>query len=220
VPWPDAVSYIRHSHCTGYGLWGKISVVRPSSSPETARGARDGQARRCHARCLGHPGEGDVRAQPGSRVQGSAPGYRPRRRQTQSLYWVVSDHLETLLAEPVAHGAPPYPRHIERKFRRFLTCGIRAQRYSPSFVSWRSQSAEQREISCEAHIDEARGVVEHLQLQGFDSFIPLLCGTPRAAIPNSLTPTPRPRSTGLAAWTPGSSCSAPANSWTQGSRLC
>jgi hypothetical protein len=143
VPWPDAVSYIRHSHCTGYGLWGKISVVRPSSSPETARGARDGQARRCHARCLGHPGEGDVRAQPGSRVQGSAPGYRPRRRQTQSLYRVVSDHLETLLAEPVAHGAPPYPRHIEHKFRRFLTCGIRAQRYSPSFVSWRSQSAEQ-----------------------------------------------------------------------------
>jgi len=30
------------------------------------------------------------------------------------------------LAEPLAHGAPPYPRHVEREFRRLLTCNVPA----------------------------------------------------------------------------------------------
>ena len=31
-------------------------------------------------------------------------------------------------------------------------------------------------ISCEAHIDDARAIVKHLQLQRFVSFIALFCG--------------------------------------------
>jgi len=54
------------------------------------------------------------------------PTYRPRRPQDQPLYRIVQDHLETFLAEPLAHGAPPYPRYVEREFRRFLLCGVPA----------------------------------------------------------------------------------------------
>ncbi len=52
--------------------------------------------------------------------------YRPRRPEQQALYRVVQAHLETLLAEPLAHGAAPYPRHVEHEFRRYLACGIPA----------------------------------------------------------------------------------------------
>ncbi len=55
-----------------------------------------------------------------------APSYRPRRPQDQPLYRIVQAHLETFLAEPLSHGAPPYPRYVEREFRRFLTCGVPA----------------------------------------------------------------------------------------------
>jgi hypothetical protein len=54
------------------------------------------------------------------------PAYRPRNPQATALYRVVQEHLETFLAEPVAHGAAPYPRYVEREFRRFLTCGVPA----------------------------------------------------------------------------------------------
>ena len=53
--------------------------------------------------------------------------YRPRRPQSTALYRIVAEHLETFLAEPVAHGAAPYPRYVEREFRRFLTCGVPAR---------------------------------------------------------------------------------------------
>ena len=56
-----------------------------------------------------------------------ASSYRPRRPQDTALYRIVQEHLETFLAEPLAHGAPPYPRHVEREFRRFLTCGVPAR---------------------------------------------------------------------------------------------
>ncbi len=59
----------------------------------------------------------------------SAPlplGYRRRKPQDQPLYRIVQAHLETFLAEPLSHGAPPYPRYVEREFRRFLTCGVPA----------------------------------------------------------------------------------------------
>ncbi len=52
--------------------------------------------------------------------------YRPRRPQDQPLYRIVSEHLETFLAEPLTHGAPPYPRYVEREFRRFLSCSVPA----------------------------------------------------------------------------------------------
>ena len=52
--------------------------------------------------------------------------YRPRRPESTALYRVVQAHLETFLAEPLAHGAPPYPSYVEREFRRFLTCGVPA----------------------------------------------------------------------------------------------
>ena len=52
--------------------------------------------------------------------------YRPRRPQDQPLYRIVQAHLETFLAEPLSHGAPPYPRYVEREFRRFLSCSIPA----------------------------------------------------------------------------------------------
>jgi len=55
------------------------------------------------------------------------PEYRPRHPQSTALYRIVADHLETFLAEPLAHGAPPYPRYVEREFRRFLTCGVPAR---------------------------------------------------------------------------------------------
>jgi hypothetical protein len=54
------------------------------------------------------------------------PAYRPRNPQGTALYRVVQQHLETFLAEPLAQGAPPYPRHVEREFRRLLTCNVPA----------------------------------------------------------------------------------------------
>ena len=54
------------------------------------------------------------------------PTYRPRHPQSTALYRIVADHLEPFLAEPLTHGAPPYPRHVEREFRRFLTCHVPA----------------------------------------------------------------------------------------------
>ena len=38
----------------------------------------------------------------------------------------LGKQLETFLAEPLAHGAPPYPRYVEREFRRLLSCGVPA----------------------------------------------------------------------------------------------
>jgi len=52
--------------------------------------------------------------------------YRSRRPQDQPLYRIVQAHLETFLAEPLSHGAAPYPRYVEREFRRLLLCGIPA----------------------------------------------------------------------------------------------
>ena len=52
--------------------------------------------------------------------------YRSRRSQDQPLYRIVQAHLETFLAEPLSHGAPPYPSYVEREFRRLLLCGIPA----------------------------------------------------------------------------------------------
>ncbi len=63
---------------------------------------------------------------PGAASAALPPRYRPRRPEAQPLYRVVSSHLETLLAEPIAHGAAPYPRYVEREFRRYLTCSIPA----------------------------------------------------------------------------------------------
>ena len=54
------------------------------------------------------------------------PAYRPRRPQNTALYRIVQEHLETFLAEPLSHGAAPYPRYVEREFRRFLLCGVPA----------------------------------------------------------------------------------------------
>jgi hypothetical protein len=54
------------------------------------------------------------------------PAYRPRHPESTALYRIVAEHLETFLAEPVAHGAAPYPRYVERELRRFLTCGVPA----------------------------------------------------------------------------------------------
>ena len=55
-----------------------------------------------------------------------SPVYRPRKPQNTALYRIVQEHLETFLAEPLAHGAPPYPRYVEREFRRLLSCGVPA----------------------------------------------------------------------------------------------
>jgi len=55
-----------------------------------------------------------------------SPTYRPRKPQNTALYRIVQEHLETFLAEPLAHGAPPYPRYVEREFRRFLSCSVPA----------------------------------------------------------------------------------------------
>jgi len=63
---------------------------------------------------------------PGAASAPLPPTYRPRRSQDQPLYRIVQAHLETFLAEPLAQGAPPYPRYVEREFRRFLTCGVPA----------------------------------------------------------------------------------------------
>jgi hypothetical protein len=63
---------------------------------------------------------------PGAASALLAPAYRPRKPETQPLYRIVQSHLETFLAEPLAHGAPPYPRDVEREFRRLLTCSIPA----------------------------------------------------------------------------------------------
>jgi hypothetical protein len=63
---------------------------------------------------------------PGAAGAPLPPAYRPRRPQSTALYRLVADHLETFLAEPLAHGASPYPRHVEREFRRFLTCAVPA----------------------------------------------------------------------------------------------
>jgi len=63
---------------------------------------------------------------PGAASAPLPPTYRPRRPQDQPLYRIVSEHLETFLAEPIAHGAPPYPRYVEREFRRYLTCSVPA----------------------------------------------------------------------------------------------
>ena len=52
--------------------------------------------------------------------------YKSRRPQDQPLYRIVQAYLETFLAEPLSHGAPPYPRYVEREFRRLLLCGIPA----------------------------------------------------------------------------------------------
>jgi len=48
-----------------------------------------------------HPGAASALLPPAS-------SYRPRRPQDQPLYRIVSEHLETFLAEPLAHGASPY----------------------------------------------------------------------------------------------------------------
>jgi hypothetical protein len=63
---------------------------------------------------------------PGAAGAPLPPTYRPRRPQDQPLYRIVAEHLETFLAEPLAQGAPPYPRYVERELRRFLTCSIPA----------------------------------------------------------------------------------------------
>jgi hypothetical protein len=63
---------------------------------------------------------------PGAAASPLPPTYRPRRPEQQPLYRIVADHVETFLSEPLAHGAAPYPRHVEHEFRRFLTCGIPA----------------------------------------------------------------------------------------------
>ena len=55
-----------------------------------------------------------------------SPTYRPRKPQNTALYRIVQEHLETFLAEPLAHGAAPYPRYVEREFRRLLSCGVPA----------------------------------------------------------------------------------------------
>jgi len=55
-----------------------------------------------------------------------SPTCRPRKPQNTALYRIVQEHLETFLAEPLAHGAAPYPRYVEREFRRFLLCGVPA----------------------------------------------------------------------------------------------
>ena len=55
-----------------------------------------------------------------------SPTYRPRHPQSTALYRIVQEHLETFLVEPLAHGAPPYPRYVEREFRRLLSCGVPA----------------------------------------------------------------------------------------------
>lgn len=38
------------------------------------------------------------------------PAHRPRNPESTALYRIVADHFETFLAEPVAHGALPYPQ--------------------------------------------------------------------------------------------------------------
>jgi len=62
-----------------------------------------------------------------------SPAYRPRHPQDTVLYRIVQEHLETFLAEPLAHGAPPYPRYVEREFRRFLTCGVPAHGWTVTY---------------------------------------------------------------------------------------
>ena len=62
-----------------------------------------------------------------------APGpgiYQPRRPADTPLYRVVRENLETYLARAreacVDHD--PVPPHVERTFRKYLECGILAQR--------------------------------------------------------------------------------------------
>jgi hypothetical protein len=74
----------------------------------------------------------------------SAPlplGYRRHKPQDTALYRIMSEHLETFLSEPLTHGAPPYPRYVEREFRRFLTCGVPAHGFIASAVQTAASSA-------------------------------------------------------------------------------
>ena len=52
--------------------------------------------------------------------------YRPRRPQDTSLHKIVRENLETFLAR-AREECPdhdPIPKHVEKTFRNYLTCGV------------------------------------------------------------------------------------------------
>jgi len=101
------------------------------------------------------------------------PTYRPRRPEQSTLYRVVYQHLETMLAETAEqteHGFG-YPRFIERTFRTFLDCGQLAR----GFARIRCESCNYERLlpfSCKSRIcpscharrmhDTAERLVGHL----------------------------------------------------------
>ena len=62
--------------------------------------------------------------EPGAASAPLPSGYVRREPEKSALYQVAAQHLETFLDEPLRHGAAPYPRYVEREFRRYLDCGI------------------------------------------------------------------------------------------------
>ena len=62
----------------------------------------------------------------------SADAYRPRRPESTVLYRVVREHLESFLQDGrqrTEHGFG-YPAHVEKTFRRFLSCGLLSQGFA------------------------------------------------------------------------------------------
>ena len=58
--------------------------------------------------------------------------YERRRPENSVFYQVVQQHIQTLFAQAEAdseHGFG-YPRHVEREFERFLSCGVLAHGFA------------------------------------------------------------------------------------------
>ena len=58
--------------------------------------------------------------------------YRPRHPEATALYQVVRDHLESFLEDGrrrTEHGFG-YPGHLEKTFRRYLSCGVLSQGFA------------------------------------------------------------------------------------------
>ena len=55
------------------------------------------------------------------------PRYRPRQPHETVLWQIVSEHLQSMLAEAAlrSEDGRGYPRFVQREFRRYLECGCR-----------------------------------------------------------------------------------------------
>ncbi|MFC1643308.1 transposase zinc-binding domain-containing protein [Myxococcota bacterium] len=77
------------------------------------------------ARC--DPG-GPKRIAPSDGVsQGKTASYRRHEREKTLLYQIVSENLETFLAEVRDHYDNPLPAYVEKELRDYLDCGILAR---------------------------------------------------------------------------------------------